>query len=207
MEGIIKSIPFIVRKLDFKDSLGLMNLLFALTAITKFDFQYVILIACNDENKLSNALKVNFSFLKVLKNAYESNDFIELNKQIPPLPTEFSEEILDCFEDYFNIPTASESCYSGIDSIYTLLWEYSKYAQYLVDDNDKIYLKKLQEIQKNKVMETLRSFKTHIPEKFFRKLQILSDDVIQREKHISDTELNDLIDEVILISKTSERDY
>lgn len=206
VEGIIKSIPIIVKKLDPEDSLGLMNLLFALTGITKFDFQYLILIECNDENNLSNAFKVSFSFLKILKNAYDSDDLTELDKRIPPLPTEVNKEIIDCFDGSFSIPTVPESCYAGVDSLYTMLWEYSQYDHNLIDKDDKSYLKELQESQKIKVTESLRRFKTQLPENFFSMLQILSDDVIEGEKYMSDTVLNDLIDELILLVKTSERD-
>jgi len=206
LEGNIKSIPIIVKELDFEDSLGLINLLFTLAEITKFDFQYLILVACNDEDCLSNALKVSFSFIKILKNAYDSNDSIELDKQIPPLPIEVSQEILDCFDGSFNIPTVSKSCYVGVDSLYSMLWEYCQYAKFLVGEDDKSYLKELQESQKIKVTETLKRFKTQIPEKFFSKLQMLSDDIIEGEKYMSDTKLNDLIGKVILLAKTSERD-
>lgn len=202
-EGALKSIPFIVKNFDFENPLELLSLLLKLTSLSDFDFQYVILLSCNNGDVATNALKINTSYLETLKEAYDSDDFTKLDNLIPPLPIEVNKEILKCFVGSFNIPTVIQSCYEGIDSLYIMLWEYSQYVKCLVDEDDKIYLKKLQETQKVEIDKVLKKLKTQVPQIFFNKLDRLREEIIEKEAYLNDEKLNGLVNELILLVKNS----
>ncbi|HIG0361781.1 hypothetical protein A0J52_06845 [Clostridium sporogenes] len=203
-EGVLKSIPFIVKEINFEDSIELTNLLLMLTVLSDFNFQYVILLSCNNEDVSTNALKINTSYLKAFKEAYESDDATKLDNLVPPLPIEINEEIFKCFHGSFNTTTVFKSCYEGIDSLYTMLWEYSQYAKHLDDEDDKIYLKELQEKKKREIDKVLKKLKTQVPQIFFDKLECLKEETIEKEVYLSEEKLNALFNELILIIKNLE---
>lgn len=198
-DGILSYYPIIVNNFNMTDGERLLHLMYLCTPITDLEYDYLILLCCNESNVLTaNGLKITKSFLEKLKVGIENNDEALLKELSPPFPVEVTQQMVDCFSNKYDIEKPIITGYEKIDFLGELLWALSKSRQMLTRDEDSIYRIEIEKKYKAEVLDILENIKGKIPSEHFAELSDFCEKVFQGKEFL-DAELNLLYENLIAL--------
>ncbi len=188
--GILKYYPIIANNLNVEDPEELIKFLYLCSSITSIDYNYLVIAVTSEINQvIPNGLKVPYRFLEDLRIAIDEEDGEMIDKLSPPFPEEISQQFLNCFKEEVNLVELPPSPYEGLDSVFELLWSYSKSRDILVDKSDSEYLSGILVEYEKKITNLLKEFEDKILAKEYADMKEVCDDVC-KGKSFGDIELN-----------------
>lgn len=198
-DGILSYYPIIVNDFDMADGDELLHLLYMCTPFAELEYDYLIVLCCNEPNSIiPNGLKIPKRFFEKLKEAIESDDAPLMNELVPPFPVEVTSQILDCFDNKYNVAKPNISEYGNIVRIGELLWALSKSRQMLIYSQDNKYSDIIEKKYKDEILKLLADINNKIVRNYFCEISNLCKAVFAGEKFL-DVELNVFYDNLISI--------
>ncbi|WP_414150089.1 hypothetical protein ACIZ62_10175 [Acetobacterium carbinolicum] len=125
-----------------------------------------------------------------------------MQKLSPTFPEEIAQQFLDCFEQKFELFIPICTGYEGLDTIFELLWAFSRAQKELTAESDSNYLQIIEENLKKKVFSLLKIYETKITYHDFHELVKICEDTFKGNT-FGEVELNACYNK--LISKTLEQ--
>lgn len=176
-DGILKFFPLVVDNLDVTSPEILINFLYLCTPITSLDYDYLVIAIKNKQNQINpHGLRVPIQFLKDFKVAVDTENEELMQKLSPPFPEEISQQLLDCFNQKYELLTPIRSEYEGIDGILELLWAYSRSKKELITESDSKYLVSIEKHLKERIYCLLKKSENQLPyDEFYELTQICED--------------------------------
>lgn len=196
-DGVLKFYPVIVDDLDVTNPEVLIKFLYLCTPIASLDYSYLVVANKNKKSQIiPNGLRIPTQFLKNLKVAVDTEDEQLIQKLSPPFPEEIAQQFLNCFDQKYElfIPTRSE--YDGVDSVFELLWAFSRSKKELTADPDSDYLSSIEKNLKEKIFILLRKIENHMPYNDFCELTQICEDTFKGNP-FDDVELNTFNNQLI----------
>lgn len=199
-DGMLTIVPIIIEEKVAKsdEDMGLLLISFLKFVDVKIDF-ILLLLKDEDNNILSNGVRINKNYISIINDNIDDIENLNMDGVIHPLPYEINDEILKCFNgDYiikYNFDTRK---LEKVEAVLLGLWEYNKYREYLVDENEvvKEYLIGKLNYCRVSIENTLSSINKSNYFNEYDKLTKLKNKVIDNKMVFSDKELNFWINEL-----------
>lgn len=158
-KDVLSYYPIIIKNLDTSNNDDFTNLLISCIPFTETNFDYLTMIFSDDKGITTpSGLLCSKETLKQYKLLFENNG--ETKEEVKaPIPTEITEEMLDCFEADYKIGFFSKEQLSrqDIGFIAEDLWVYSKTRELLSGKSDLAYCEKQLKQIKEKIDKSLCS--------------------------------------------------
>lgn len=202
-DGVLRFYPIIADNLDMTNPVMIVNFLYLCNPFASLDYNYLVVAYKNKQNKIMpRGLKIPNQFLKELKVAIDTEDEELMQKLSPTFPEEIAQQFLDCFEQKFELFIPICTGYEGLDTIFELLWAFSRAQKELTAESDSNYLQIIEENLKKKVFSLLKIYETKITYHDFHELVKICEDTFKGNT-FGEVELNACYNK--LISKTLEQ--
>ncbi len=194
-KDVLSYYPIIIKNLDTSNNDDFTNLLISCIPFTETNFDYLTMIFSDDKGITTpSGLLCSKETLKQYKLLFENNG--ETKEELKaPIPTEITEEMLDCFEADYKIGFFSKEQLSrqDIGFIAEDLWVYSKTRELFSEKSDTAYCEKQLKQIKEKIDKSLCSIKETFSSQEIDLINSTYNDVLSGQT-FDDKKLNDFVE-------------
>lgn len=187
--------PILLRNFDPANEEMMNDFLITATPFAESPYDYFLLLLTNDTGEvIPNAIKFPKKAFQYIFNAINLGLEEEMDPLASPYPIEVTQKMLECFEGEYTFQKQEPvNIWPGrIADIGEELWVYSKNREFLIDEEDKLYLSaNLNEIR-NRIDGMIKELDSNVNEDILSVVNELCSAVYYGES-FDDGEYNELI--------------
>ena len=157
--------PILLKNFDPTNEEMMNSFLISSISFAKSAYDYLLLLLTNDTGEvLSNAIKFPKKAFQYIYDALSLGVEEEMDPLASPYPIEVTENMLECFDCEYTLHK-QEPAIIGLGRIADIgeeLWMYSKNREYLVDEEDKLYLSNNLKAIKTRIDEIIKDIEPDV---------------------------------------------